>query len=115
MTSIETILLVGFMIVVGFLPSVLIAVIGWKLTRKVKNSFVRIIVRAAVVSTAFAPTIYGHAGPMFAVWVIFLGTGADRVSYGLLPIGVIWVIIATFMLLWRNVRKRRVDGPTVQT
>jgi hypothetical protein len=78
MTSIETILLVGFMIVVGFLPSVLIAVIGWKLTRKVKNSFVRIIVRAAGF-TALLNHIY--AGPMFAVWVISSAPALSILGY----------------------------------
>ena len=111
MESIEDALVVCFMIVAGLLPSLLIAFIGWKLTRKLKNSFVRTVVRAAVLSLAFAPTVLGHAGPMFAIWAVFLAPGSYRLLYGLLPIVVTWFVVTIIALSWRRIRRRKVSPP----
>lgn len=108
MATIEIILLVIFMIVAAFLPSCLFAYVGWKLSLKIRSQFLRTIIKAGIISIAFAPTIYGHAGPMFAVWVIFLGNGITRLSYGLLPIIITWFIITACALIRQGIKNRRV-------
>jgi hypothetical protein len=70
-------------------PSVLFAYFGWRLARKLKGNYRRIVLRSAILSFAFAPTIYGHAGPIFASWVVLLAPLPDKLSYGFLPIIVV--------------------------
>ena len=57
------------MLVIG-LP-IIIAVIVWRVTRKIKNGYIRVIIRSVV----FTPTLYGHAGIVPAFFMGTVGTG----------------------------------------
>jgi len=108
MSIIEVILIVILFVTAVFLPSVLMAFIGWKLTRKIENEYVRVIIRACVLSIAFTPTIYGHAGPVFAVWMIFIGSGPERLTYGLLPIFAVFIVSSALTLCIRWLRNHNI-------
>lgn len=90
-----------------FLPSILITIIGWKITKRIENDYLRIAARSGILSVSFTPTIYGHAGIMPALWMLFLGTGSDRFTYGLFPIIVISLIgiLVAGAIRWNKNRK----------
>ena len=97
--------------VIFFGPSILIVLIGWKLTRKIANEYMRIVVRTCAISVALTPVLHGPCSPVFALWMIFLGSGSDRLTYGLLPILVVFLVgsILTLCLRWlknHNVKHR---------
>lgn len=111
MGPVESVVVPILLFLAIFLPSVLIAFVGWKITRKIQNEYVRIVVRSGVLSTALTPTIYGHAGPMFAVWLIFIGPRLDRFTYGLFPILVVWVISGGVAVSIRWLKRRKTKKP----
>ncbi len=91
MDSVEGVGIVGVMLLVLLGPSVLLAFFGWRSVRDIENDYQRIAIRRAILSFAFAPTVYGHAGPMFASWAIFLVPAPDKFAYGVVPIVVVWL------------------------
>jgi len=104
----ESVGVVVLMALVFLGPSVLLAYFGWRSVRHIENEYQRIAIRSTVLSIAFAPTVYGHAGPMFASWAIVLAPGPDKVAYGLMPIIVVWFFgggIAMAARWFRNKRK----------
>jgi hypothetical protein len=108
MGNVEGVVIVVLMVLVFLGPSVLLAYFGWRSVRDIGNEYQRIAIRSAILSIAFAPTVYGHAGPMFASWAIFLVPGPDKFAYGLMPIIVVWVIgggIATAARWFKNKRR----------
>lgn len=108
MGNVESVSVVVLMVLVFLGPSVLLAYFGWRSVRGVENEYQRIAIRSAVFAFAFAPTVYGHAGPMFASWAIFLVPGPDKFAYGLMPIIVVWFFgggIAMAVRWFRNKRK----------
>ena len=113
MGDIESVGIVVLMVLVFFGPSVLLAYFGWRSVRDIGNEYQRIAIRSAILSFAFAPTVYGHAGPMFASWAIFLVPGPDKFAYGLMPIVVVWFLgggIAMAARWLRNKRKLRTNA-----
>ena len=109
MWQVEAFAVLIFGFVAMLLPSALLTVIGWKTSGKVKNEYLRLIIRAGVLSLAFAPTIYGHAGLMPAFYMIFLGSGLNRVIYGVMPILVVWGIGAGVALSVRIIKNTRIN------
>ena len=73
------------------LPGLLFAGIGWWLSRRLKNIWVRASIRAGLVSFALAPTFYGHAGVVPAILAMFFPPVAGTTD---------WVAIATLLLGW---------------
>jgi len=107
MGDIKSIGVVVLMVLVFLGPSALIAYFGWRSVRDIKNEYQRIAIRSAILSFAFAPTVYGHAGPMFASWAIFLLPGPDKFAFGLVPIIVVWFLGGGIAMSVRWLRKKR--------
>jgi hypothetical protein len=101
-----TVLFIGVILA----PGVAISLLGWKITRKTQNVYLRILIRSFILSTAFTPTIYGHAGVIPAVWMMFIGSGADRFTYSLIPIVTVWLVgsaVACSMQWGKNRMKQK--------
>jgi phosphoglycerol transferase MdoB-like AlkP superfamily enzyme len=81
------------------LPGVVITFIGWRLSRDLRPLAVRTVFRAGLLATAVTPTIYGHAGPLPAIVLVFLLQGRERFA-GIVPILVVW-LIAIFVMTIR--------------
>ena len=73
------------------LPGLLFAGIGWWLSMRLKNIWVRASIRAGLVSFALAPTFYGHAGVVPAILAMFFPPVAGTTD---------WVAIETLLLGW---------------
>jgi len=107
MGDIESVGVVVLMALVFFGPSVLLAYFGWRSVRDIENEYQRIAIRSAILSFAFTPTVYGHAGPMLASWAIFLVPAPDKFAYGLIPIIVVWIVGGGSAVAVRWLRKKR--------
>ena len=89
--------IVGFGTLVTFftlfaLPGVGLCLIGWKLSGRVANNIIRTFIRAGLISIAFAPTFYGHAGLVSAIWIALFGYEPERFKFGVAPLLAVWLI-----------------------
>jgi hypothetical protein len=64
--------------------------VGWKLSGKINNPYLRIIVRAAAIAIPFTPA--PTPSPVPAVWILFLDSSFDRIIFGLIPILVVFTL-----------------------
>jgi hypothetical protein len=73
------------------LPGAGATALGWWLSRSVRPVFVQTFFRAGLLATALTPTIYGHAGPVPAIVLVFVLQGRERLA-GIVPILIVWLI-----------------------
>src|ERR1700734_2016383 len=86
------------------LPGVGIAFLGWWLSRTMRPVSVQTVFRSGLLATAITPTIYGHAGPVPAIILVFVLEGRDRLA-GIVPILFVW-LIAIAVISVRAKRRR---------
>ena|SRR5438552_981307 len=91
-------LLAAAFFVLSTLPGLLLASIGWRLSRRINNHQAKSVIRAGLVSVAIAPTLYGHAGFVPAIWVVFTPDG--RLG-AIITLSLVW-FIALLILLRRT-------------
>lgn len=77
-------------------PGLLLTFIGWRLSRGMRPGWGRILLRSGLIAVLVTPTIYGHAGPIPAIALVFLLQGRERLA-GIFLILVVWVIVLLVM------------------
>jgi len=80
--------------------------LGWKLSGKIKNSHLRIIVRAAGIAIAFSPALTPH--PVPAHWLLFFSSDRDWITSGLVPILLVFILGVSVGYGVRWKRRKRV-------
>lgn len=93
-------------VLVVCIPSVILGVIGWKISVNIQKEWLRTFVRAGVLATAFTPTIYGHSGPLPALWGIFILPGWDRLYYSAYPILFVWILGFGVAMFVKRIKRR---------
>jgi hypothetical protein len=83
------------------LPGLLIAAIGWRLSRRTKKSSLRIIIRAGLISVAIAPTSYGHAGTVPAIWAVFVPPARTIDWAAIIALSSCWFMALVVLILLR--------------
>ena len=73
------------------LPGIALTYLGWKFSRSVQPIWARNLLRATVIALCLTPSVYGHAGPMPAIFVVFSTFGRDRLI-GMVPILIVWAV-----------------------
>jgi len=99
--------------------AILALALGWWLCRFIRRRSLRIVARTGLVALLFTPTIYWfpdlHGGfPMPAWSAILLGLrrgDLGGVLYGVVPVGVVWLLLASISLaISRRRAARSVDA-----
>lgn len=88
----EATIFLAFMLVFSLIPSTLMVFFGWRKTRSIANPVKKLAIRSFIGSVAFTPSVYGHAGPLLAWWILTFGNGAERFWFSLVPVLVVWSI-----------------------
>jgi hypothetical protein len=73
------------------LPGLGIAYIGWRSSRAMRPVSVQTLFRAGLLATAITPSVYGHAGILPAIILVFVLRGQERLA-GIVPILVVFLI-----------------------
>ena len=82
-------------------PGLLLASVGWRLSLRIENVSKRNVIRAALVSIAIAPALYGHAGVFPAMFVVFLPQVGVFRGFAVMSLGVVW-FTAFLVLMYRT-------------
>jgi hypothetical protein len=114
MSGVEIIVTVLVVIVwfVGlFSPGIVVAYLGWRLSREWRSVSAQTCFRAALIAVAFAPSVWGHAGLFPAIFVALLSSGTERLV-GLVPILVVWIVALPVIGILAKRRERNETGKT---
>src|SRR3954447_16138494 len=93
--------------------------IAWRLTRRIRITWIRLLIRACLVAIVITPTIVPDSNlhgavPMPAAFAVISGLidfgtrqGAITIRYGSVPIVVTWCAIWLISLAWTSLRSSR--------
>lgn len=90
---VEAILVVLALLVLAVLvslPGIVVAWLGWKLSRNIRPVLFQALLRAGLIAVAVTPSFYGHAGVMPAIVLAVVLQGGEK-SAGIVPILIVWV------------------------
>jgi len=73
------------------LPGIGLTYLGWRFSRSLQPAWSQTLVRATLLAIALTPSIFGHAGPMPAIFVVIAASGRDRLV-GIVPILFVWAV-----------------------
>jgi hypothetical protein len=93
------------------LPGLGIAYLGWRFSRAMRPVSLQTLFRAGVLATAVTPSVYGHAGILPAIILVFVLHGHERWA-GILPILAVW-LIATPVIAVATKKRRLSDSSSI--
>jgi len=77
----------------------LVAFVGWRLADRTKDPTAAIIARGGLVAIAIAPTLYGHAGFVPAIWAIFFPPERGKMDVtAIFALLLVWFIAILILL-----------------
>ena len=91
--------------VLSTVPGLLLASVGWKLSQGINSYRTRNVIRAGLVSIAVAPTPYGHAGFVPAIWAVFFPPVRGKTDVTAM-IALLFVWLIAFLILLRRTEPR---------
>ena len=109
--TIGAILSVVLLITVISLPGIGISWLGWKLSRR-WHLLNQVLFRATLIALFVTPSIWGHAGPLPALFLAIVLTGHEKLA-GIVPILAIW--IASIPVIGLLARRQRQKAARVQS
>lgn len=91
-------------LVVYYAISIVVAVVLWRLLRRLRQPFARACIRAAMIAFLFTPWLFITEGVAVvpASLIVVLGgyeIGLDEALWGLAPIGVVFLILSIIFII----------------
>jgi hypothetical protein len=96
MQTLETAIILILYAALISLPGLAITLTAWRLSRGMQHGWARMLFRSGLIAVLVTPSIYGHAGPVPAIILVFLLHGRERLA-GVVLILVVWVIVLLVM------------------
>jgi hypothetical protein len=90
----------GVPTLLGYTASLLLLWLGWKLTARTKEDWLRVVLRAGLIASLLAPSIFSDPGVTFVFFVpawipalVYAVFPPVALAVGLFPISVLWLIL----------------------